>query len=98
MIVEVRLRPEAEADVADAALWYEARQPGLGHRFLDEIEGALSAVSETPEMFPVVHRNTRRAWMRRFPFGLYYRIEEAKVVVLAVMHARRSPRRWQRRE
>ncbi len=41
-----------------------------------------------------IHRNTRRALMHRFPFGVYYRIENATCVVLAVMHGSRNPRQW----
>jgi plasmid stabilization system protein ParE len=75
MILEVRLRPEAEQDLSDAAAWYEAQVPGLGHRFLDEVLAAFSSVSETPLMYPVVHRNTRRALIHRFPFGVYFYAE-----------------------
>ena len=37
MTLEVRLRPEAEQDLADAATWYEEQRQGLGHEFLDEV-------------------------------------------------------------
>lgn len=40
MTVEVRLRPEAEQDVAEAALWYEANEPGLGAQFVDLVKNA----------------------------------------------------------
>ena len=40
MTLEVRLRPEAEEDLADATAWYEAQRQGLGQEFLDH---ALSA-------------------------------------------------------
>ena len=32
----VEFRPEVEEDVAEAAAWYEARQPGLGAAFVEE--------------------------------------------------------------
>jgi plasmid stabilization system protein ParE len=38
MTVEVRLRPEAERDLADAAGWYEQQRAGLGQQFLDETQ------------------------------------------------------------
>jgi hypothetical protein len=28
---------------------------------------------------------------RRFPYGIFYLVEEARIVVIAVMHARRDP-------
>jgi hypothetical protein len=45
--LEVRLRPEAEQDLADAAAWYEAQRQGLGHEFLDEVLTMLSSIAET---------------------------------------------------
>lgn len=59
MTLEVRLRPEAEQDSSDAAVWYEEQLSGLGHQFLDEVLVALSSIAETPRMHPIIHRNTR---------------------------------------
>ena len=43
MTLEVRLRPEAELDLADAAFWYEGQQSGLGRQFLGEALAVFSA-------------------------------------------------------
>ncbi|MGQ0834917.1 MAG: type II toxin-antitoxin system RelE/ParE family toxin [Gammaproteobacteria bacterium] len=80
MTVEVRLRPEAEQDLADAAAWYEEQRPGLGQEFLDEALAAFSAIAEMPLMYAVVYRATRRALMHRFPFGIFYQLDDAGVV------------------
>jgi plasmid stabilization system protein ParE len=98
MTLEVRLRPEAELDLAEAAFWYEGQQKGLGRQFLSEALALFSAIAETPQLHPAVHRNTRRALLRRFPFGVYYRAETAAIVVVAVMHGSRNPNRWKARE
>lgn len=42
----------------------------------------------------MVHRKTRRALTHRFPFGVYYLVEDGMLVVVAVMHGSRSPRQW----
>ena len=97
MTLEVRLRPEAEQDLADAAAWYEEQRQGLGHEFLDEVLTMLSSIAETPMMYPNVHRNTRRAVIHRFPFGVYFRVENATIVVVALMHGSRNPRHWKNR-
>jgi plasmid stabilization system protein ParE len=94
MTLDVRLRPEAELDLADAALWYEEQYPELGCRFLDEIVAVFSTIAETPAFFPIVHRNTGRVLVHRFPFCVYYRIEPGTVVVLAVIHCSRHPLAW----
>jgi plasmid stabilization system protein ParE len=95
--LELRLRPEAELDLSDAALWYEEQRPGLGHQFLDEVLAIFSKLAETPLLYPIVHRNTRRALIHRFPFGVYYQVEDTAIVVVAVMHGSRHPRRWKSR-
>ena len=97
MISHLLLRPEAEADLAEAYEWYEQRRAGLGHSLLLSVEATLASIQENPSLFPVVHRNIRRALIRRFPFGVYYLIEGETVVVLAVFHASRDPKRWQAR-
>lgn len=97
MTVEVRLRPEAEQDLAEAAAWYEEQRRGLGQEFLDEALAAFSTIAEVPLMYAVVHRATRRALMHRFPFGIFYQIDDAGAVVVAVLHGSRHPRRWKSR-
>lgn len=97
MTVQVRLRPEAERDLIDAAGWYEQQQPGLGQQFLDETQAVLSSIAEMPLAYHLVHRTARRALMRRFPFGIFYRIERDQVVVVGILHASRDPNSWKGR-
>ena len=96
MTFEVRLRTEAEQDLANAATWYEEQREGLGHEFLDSVLGMLASIAEAPLMYPNAYRNTRRGVIYRFPFCVYFRVENEAVVV-AVMHGGRNPRRWKDR-
>ncbi len=57
----------------------------------------FSKIADAPLMYPNVHRNTRRAIIQRFPFGVFYREEAETVIVVAVMHGSRNPRRWKKR-
>ena len=68
--------------------------PGIGHEFMDSVEQTLNRISENPSLYPVVHRDSRLALTRKFPFGVHYVVADSTVVVIAVMHARRHPRRW----
>ena len=97
MTRQVRLRPEAEVDLEEAASWYEAQQPGLGNAFLDEVQRAFVRIAEHADAYPILHRDTRRILMFRFPFGIYDRVHADAILVIAVMHGSRSPRRWKQR-
>ena len=89
------VRPAAAADIDDAFLWYEAQRPGLGGEFLAAADTLISAIAQHPLRYPVARRNTRRALMRRFPYAMYFRVYDEVIVVVACMHGRRNPRRWQ---
>jgi len=91
------VRPAAEADIVDAALWYEARATGLGADFLRVVDVALDEIRRKPERFPVVHMQCLRALLRRFPYGIYFVATAELISVVACMHARRDPHRWEER-
>lgn len=97
MSVKLVIRPDAEADLAEAFEWYEARRRGLGYEFLRTVEAALAAIRRHPESFPGIYREIRRVMTRRFPYGVFYLVEASSVVVLAVFHAKRDPQEWRRR-
>jgi len=44
----VEFRPQVETDVAEAATWYESRQPGLGAEFVEEIVQVWDALAKNP--------------------------------------------------
>jgi len=89
------VRPAAAADIDEAFLWYQTQRPGLGHEFLAAADTLIDAIAEHPLRYPVVRRNIRRALLRRFPYAIYFRIYDDVIVVVACMHGRRNPRRWQ---
>ena len=97
MTTVVRLREEADLDIADAAVWYEKQREGLGGRFLDELLHTFDLIQDNPLFYPLIRRNTPRAVMSRFPFAVFYRVVGDDLVVVAVMHGSRHPRAWKSR-
>jgi toxin ParE1/3/4 len=91
------LRPEADAELTDAMEYYEERRRGLGDEFFFAVDDALTAIRHRAESFPAVHGDVRRALLRRFPYGVYYFVEGDAVVVIAIFHGKRNPKRWQDR-
>ncbi len=91
------VRPEAEAELAEAFDWYEDRVSGLGSDFLLCVDAVLNAVLRDPQHYPRTHRVVRRALTRRFPYEVFFVEDDERVVVLSIFHARRNPKRWQER-
>ena len=96
-MIALVIRPAAAADLQDAFDWYEKQQAGLGVEFREAVREKLRDIAANPMQYQVMHRDTRRALLRRFPYGLYFRIYPSAVVVIACMHGRRNPRRWKAR-
>jgi toxin ParE1/3/4 len=97
MSLELIIRPEAEADIADAFDWYETRVRGLGSEFLLVLDALFNSILRNHQLYQVVHRNVRRALTRRFPYAVFFIVEDNKIVVLSVYHLKRSPRIWKGR-
>jgi plasmid stabilization system protein ParE len=97
--MELRLRPEARLDLEAAARWYEAQEQGLGRQFLDEVRLTFERIRANPEAYSSGYRGTRRALIRRFPYGVIYLPVAATgiSVVLAVLHCGRDPKLWRER-
>lgn len=94
----LEVRPEAELDALEAALWYDGEREGLGTEFLAALRATLARVEEGPRRFPLVFREFRRAILQRFPFGVFFIVEDELATVVAVTHLHRDPSVWQTRE
>jgi hypothetical protein len=60
---------EAQADVEEAFVWYEAHRPGLGETFRRAVDLAVESIEAHPEAYAILHRQTRRVLLPRFPTG-----------------------------
>jgi plasmid stabilization system protein ParE len=95
MIYSIVYRSKAEREFAEAALWYEAQQEGLGERFVREYDRTIEKLRERPDSFPVSHSKTHRARIDPFPYAILFLIEDGRVVITGVADLRRDPASWQ---
>ena len=89
--------PDARDDVARSYAAYEQRRVGLGEQFLDLSRQRVEVICSNPEIYAVVRGNVRAAALRQFPYVVYYRFENDRVFVLAVLHGHRDPETWHNR-
>ena len=96
--MELRFDTAARQELDAAHQWYEAQQPGLGFRYVREVENCSRLILRFPLAAPEITYGIRRVMVPRFPYGLLYRVHGETVYVLAVMHLHRRPGYWQGRE
>jgi plasmid stabilization system protein ParE len=91
------IRPEAEFDLEDAFGWYESQYPGLGSEFVRAIDACISTIGRNPLAYRLIYQQARRALVRRFPYCLFYIVEEDTIFVIGCFHTKRNPNDWQAR-
>jgi plasmid stabilization system protein ParE len=96
-VYSVLFTQAARGELVEAQDWYENEATGLGRRFRRAIDALIERMSNNPQEFPVLFKNVRRALLRRFPYSLFFVVEDDAVIVIACFHASRDPSRWQKR-
>ena len=94
MSLPVVYRRRVGQDLAAAHAWYEEQRAGLGEELLGRVAASFEAIEQFPGRFAAVHGEVRRAFVSRFPYAVFFQIEPARVVILAVLHTARDPKLW----
>jgi len=95
----IRSSEPASDEFSEAVRWYEARRPGLGGDFFDEVGALLTLIEANPEIGMTISADgqTRRALVGRFPHQVVYRLKPTEIVIVAIAHLKRRPGFWRNR-
>ncbi|WP_321493508.1 type II toxin-antitoxin system RelE/ParE family toxin [uncultured Desulfobacter sp.] len=91
MITRYTDRALTEIDLG--ILWYEEQKRGLGSEFLDCVEAAVKNISKNPKMYQKRYSNFRSCPIRRFPFSIFYTIEDFEIILHSVFDSRQDPQK-----
>lgn len=89
-MLALEFHPLVEADLTEAAEWYERQQTGADERFAAEAHEALHNLTGEALLYTVRFDDIRRMNLPTFPYGVFNFIERDAVVVLAVLHGARD--------
>jgi plasmid stabilization system protein ParE len=92
----LRILPEAEEELAEAAEWYEAKRTGLGVELIAIVDRAFDEILDARLSFALWRddRPYRRKILTRFPYIVFFRTEDDVVEIIAVAQAKRRPGFW----
>jgi plasmid stabilization system protein ParE len=94
--MKIEVSDEADEDLTSGYIFYEKQEPGLGAYFLDSLFSDIDSLRLYAGVHPIV-QGSHRCLSRRFPFAIYYRVENEVVRVRAVLDCRTRPSRIRRR-
>ncbi len=95
--MNIRVLSCAEQELADAVDYYNEQCPGLGYEFAAEVKSTLTRIDSFPNAWPRFSNRTRRCMTNRFPYGVLYQIRTDHILIAAIMHLKRDPKKWQER-
>jgi plasmid stabilization system protein ParE len=94
--MQLEFAPEARVEIIQAAAWYNEVAPGLGQRFVLEVDRTIERILQHPLAWTEIEAGVRRALMKKFPYSIYYTVQDTRIRIHAVTHQRRRPGSWRR--
>jgi toxin ParE1/3/4 len=94
---EVRSHEDAIVEYEAAFDWYFLRSEVVASRFAEEVNRAVTIISDAPKRWPVTNHGTRKFLLQRFPFAVFYREHLLGIQVVAIAHGHRKPGYWKKR-
>jgi plasmid stabilization system protein ParE len=82
----------ASGDIDAAIAWLRERAPAAANDFVRTIARAELHLRHTPLIYQAVRHDIRRVHLKPFRYGLYFRVVDDRVIVIACLHTSRSPR------
>lgn len=93
----IEISDVAEQDIRESYLFYANESQNLGHRFEKIIKSTILKTKKFPLKNQIRYNDVRVIFTSKFPFGIHYRIQENRIIIIAVFHTSLSPRKWQAR-
>ena len=95
--MDVVLTDEANQDLREANDHYLGIRDRHGRSFDQAFEDAAREILRMPTRGNLFGEDFRRYRLSRFPYAILYATEPEKIVILAIMHVRRHPKKWEER-
>ena len=94
MAYRLKFSTRALRETGKAQEWYELQSPGLGEEFIAAMELQLKRLEQAPLLYAEVIPSVRRAFLPRFPYGLFYVAQSNFVHISTLLHDARNSGCW----
>ncbi len=88
--MKIRILPPARFDLISGYWFYEERETGLGDHFIESIVADIDSLIIFAGIH-AVHLGNHRMIASRFPYSIFYKVDETEVRIHAILDNRRDP-------
>jgi len=89
--MKIRILQSAKADLVEGYHFYESQLVGIGMYFLESIYSYIDSLKLFAGIHPIFYGKYYRLMSKRFPFAIYYLIEDNEIRIYSVLDCRRDP-------
>ncbi len=84
----------AKSELDDAVAYYDLQLHGLGNRYKSEVKSTIKRIAVFPTAWVEVKPEIRKCIMHKFPYNIYYSLQDDAILILAIAHQHRKPDYW----
>jgi len=95
--MKLEVLDQAVEDLIEGAHFYEDQQAGMGSYFTTNLFADIESLRLYGGLHRQVYRDYHRLLSKRFPFAVFYKVQNDTVFVHAVVDCRRDPA-WIRKQ
>lgn len=96
MAYKLNSSTKAELDINKAIEYYKDIDIQLAKDLLTELKATRQYIQKHPKKIQVKYANIRVAFLKRFPFGVHFRLEDKTISILAILHTSGDPENWEK--
>ena len=89
--MKIKILASASQDLIDGYRFYESQAERVGAYFLDSLYSDIDSLIISAGVHSIHFGKYHRLLSKRFPFAVYYRLENETALVYAVLDCRRRP-------
>ena len=89
--MRLEILDQAARDLVEGFRFYEDQGEGLGSYFLNNLYADIDSLYFSAGIHGKPYKHYHRLLSRRFPFAIFYTIQEETVFIHAVLDCRRNP-------
>lgn len=95
----IKLLPSALKDLRDAKKWYSDKNKTLAEAFKQEVNKEIDYIKQYPEHYQLRFKELRQSIVTRFPYAIFYRVEEEqkRILIFGILHTSRNPETGRKR-
>ena len=87
------VKPKAQQDIRKTIEWYREQSENLPEKLLNKIDESLEKIQQNPEHYQRRYNEIRVVFTKKFPYGIYYTVEEFLFTQFCIQNKIRKPQK-----